>query len=176
MPANEVTDPEVIISDYRTSFIVSKTPSPTLHMPALYSPLEELFNKHITTVAGVWTLEVVLYNAMALEDMLRAIMTFEPAERPAAKQLMASEYMVKLEINNKKYINIYKKIRTQKPIPSAPGRGGWGWMLFDVEVPDFARRSDEVQPERIWVREGRSRQGHVAACGAWALRSTPYLA
>ncbi|EFW20364.1 hypothetical protein D8B26_003243 [Coccidioides posadasii str. Silveira] len=106
MPANEVTDPEVIISDYRTSFIVSKTPSPTLHMPALYSPLEELFNKHITTVAGMWDMgwgetpetcewDVADGEFKALEDMLRAIMTFEPAERPAAKQLMASEYMVK---------------------------------------------------------------------------------
>ncbi|EFW21411.1 hypothetical protein D8B26_001614 [Coccidioides posadasii str. Silveira] len=184
MPANEVMDPEIIISDYGTSFIASKTPSPTLHTPALYSPPEEFFNEHITTAADVWTLGVVLYDAMgerplfetfswdpddiiaemvntlgqlparwwgswtnrseffnldgswitnfqrigtpvfrrlhqrmwdmgrgetpetcewdvaggelkALEDMLRAMMAFEPVERPTAKQLMMSEYMVK---------------------------------------------------------------------------------
>ncbi|KAF2458135.1 kinase domain-containing protein [Lineolata rhizophorae] len=31
----------------------------------------------------------------ALEELLRAMLAFEPAERPTAKQLMASEYMVK---------------------------------------------------------------------------------
>ncbi|TPX24489.1 hypothetical protein DIZ76_013836 [Coccidioides immitis] len=154
------------------------------HTPALYSPPEESFNEHITTAADIWTLGVVLYDAMserplfetfawdpddiiaemvntlgqlparwwgswtnhseffnpdgswitnfqrigtpvfrhlhqrmwdmgrgempeacewdvaggelkALEDMLRAMMAFEPAERPTAKQLMMSEYMVK---------------------------------------------------------------------------------
>ncbi|OJD16090.1 CMGC/SRPK protein kinase [Emergomyces pasteurianus Ep9510] len=182
--ANEVMDPEIIISDYGTSFIVSETLSPTLHTPALYAPPEAFFNDHITPAADVWTLGVVLYEVMgkrplfetfawdpddiiaemvntlgqlpdrwwnswdnrseffnsdgswvtnfkristpdfrrlhqrmwdmgrgetpetcewdvaggefqALEDMLRAMMTFEPAERPTAKQLMSSEYMVK---------------------------------------------------------------------------------
>ncbi|PGH05300.1 CMGC/SRPK protein kinase [Blastomyces parvus] len=186
MPANEMTDPELIISDYGTSFIVSQTPSPTLHTPALYSPPEVFFNERITipTAADVWTLGVVLYDALgerplfetfawdpddiifemtntlgqpparwwnswanrseffnpdglwitnfrristpvfrrlhqrmwdmgrgetpeacewdviggelkALEDMLRAMMRFEPAERPSAEQLLTSEYMVK---------------------------------------------------------------------------------
>ncbi|WEW55519.1 hypothetical protein PRK78_000950 [Emydomyces testavorans] len=185
MPANKMIDPEIIIMDYGTSFIVSKTPSPTLHTPALYSPPEDFFNEHITTAADVWTLGVVLYDVMgerplfetfawdpddiiaemvntlgqlptrwweswtkrskfsnpdarswitnfqrtgppvfrrlhqrmwdmgrgetpetcewdvtggefkALEDMLRAMMIFEPAERPTAAQLMVSEYMVK---------------------------------------------------------------------------------
>lgn len=31
----------------------------------------------------------------ALEDMLRAMMTFEPAERPTADQLLRSKYMAK---------------------------------------------------------------------------------
>lgn len=31
----------------------------------------------------------------ALEDFLRAMMTFEPAERPTADQLLRSQYMVK---------------------------------------------------------------------------------
>ncbi len=44
MPANEVDDPEIIISNYGTSFIVSQTPSPTLHTPAPYSPPEDFFN------------------------------------------------------------------------------------------------------------------------------------
>ncbi|OKL60476.1 hypothetical protein UA08_04215 [Talaromyces atroroseus] len=43
MPANEVDNPEILISDYGTSFIVSQTPSPILHTPALYSPPERLF-------------------------------------------------------------------------------------------------------------------------------------
>ncbi|EDN04048.1 predicted protein [Histoplasma mississippiense (nom. inval.)] len=172
IPANKVIDPEIIISDYGASF------------EGVYSPPEEFFNDHITTAADVWTLGVVLYDALgerplfetfawdpddiiaemvntlgqmperwwdswanrseffnrdgswitnfqristpvfrrlhqrmwdmgrgetqetcewdvasgefkALEDMLRAMMTFEPAERPTAKQLMMSEYMVK---------------------------------------------------------------------------------
>lgn len=185
MPANEMANPEIIITDYGTSFVVSQTPSPTLHTPALYSPPEDFFNEPITipTAADVWTLGVILYDAVgerplfetfawdpddiaemvntlgqlpvrwwdswnnrseffnpdgswitnfqristpvfrrlhkrmwdmgrgetpescewdvaggelkALEDMLRAMMTFEPAERPTAKQLLTSEYMVK---------------------------------------------------------------------------------
>ncbi|OAT02647.1 protein kinase domain-containing protein [Blastomyces dermatitidis ER-3] len=63
-PANEVMDPEIIISDYGTSFIASKAPSPTPHTPTLYSPPEEFFNERITTAADVWTLGVVLYDAM----------------------------------------------------------------------------------------------------------------
>jgi hypothetical protein len=48
MPANEVADPDIIISDYGTSFVVSQTPSPTLHTPALYSLPEDFFNEPIT--------------------------------------------------------------------------------------------------------------------------------
>ncbi|EAS36666.3 CMGC/SRPK protein kinase [Coccidioides immitis RS] len=186
MPANKVADPEILISDYGTSFIASQTPSPTLHTPALYAPPEEFFNKPIAIpkAADIWTLGVVLYDAVgecplfetfawdpddiiaemvntlgdmparwwaawanrseffnpdgswisnfqristpefrrlhqrmwdmgrgetpetcqwdvaagefkALEDMLRSMMTFEPAERPTAKQLLESEYIVK---------------------------------------------------------------------------------
>ncbi|KKZ60280.1 hypothetical protein EMCG_04991 [[Emmonsia] crescens] len=47
MPANEITDPELIISDYGTSFVISQTPSLTLHTPALYSPPEVFFNEPI---------------------------------------------------------------------------------------------------------------------------------
>ncbi|KAK2758675.1 hypothetical protein FQN54_003365 [Arachnomyces sp. PD_36] len=189
MPANEMEDPELIISDYGTSFAVSQTKFPTLHTPALYSPPEVFFNEAITipTAADIWTLGVVLYDVVgerplfetfawdpddiiaemvntlgqlparwwdswanrpeffnpdgswisdfrristpifrrlhkrmwdmgrgetpetcewdvaggefkALEDMLRAMMTFEPAERPTVNQLLASEYMVKWAI------------------------------------------------------------------------------
>ncbi|EFR02617.1 CMGC/SRPK protein kinase [Nannizzia gypsea CBS 118893] len=65
MPANEMKDPEILISDYGTSFIMSKTSSPTLHTLALCAPPEEFFHDHIIgTAADVWTLAVVLYDAM----------------------------------------------------------------------------------------------------------------
>ena len=186
IPANELDNPEVIISDYGTSFIVSQTPSPTLHTPALYAPPEDLFNERITrpTAADIWTLGVNLYEVLgerplfetfawdrddiigemiktlgqppkrwwdswanrpeffeadgswvanfgrigtpvfrrlhqrlwdmgrgeteqtcvwdvsggefrALEEMLRAMMTFEPANRPTVEQLLKFEYMTK---------------------------------------------------------------------------------
>ncbi|PLB52501.1 SR protein-specific kinase Dsk1 [Aspergillus steynii IBT 23096] len=186
MPANELYNPEIITSDYGTSFIVSQTASPTLHTPALYSPPEDFFNEPIIhpTAADVWTLGVNLYEVLgerplfetftwdrddiiaemintlgqppsrwwnswakrseffnedgswvadfrristpvfrrlpqrlwdmgrgetgqtcewdvkggelrALEDLLRAMMAFEPAERPTADQILKSEYMVK---------------------------------------------------------------------------------
>ncbi|KAJ6051001.1 kinase domain-containing protein [Penicillium canescens] len=47
MPANEVHNPEIIISDYGTSFIVADTPTPTLHTLALYSPPEDFFDEPI---------------------------------------------------------------------------------------------------------------------------------
>ena len=185
MPANEVGNPEIIISDYGTSFIISQTTSPTLYTPALYTP-EDLFNEPIIqpNAADIWTLGVNLYEVLgerplfetfawdrddiigemintlgqpparwwsswvnrseffekdgswvadfrristpvfrrlrqrlwdmgrgeteqtcewdvaggelrAMEDLLRAMMTFEPAERPTADQLLRSEYMVK---------------------------------------------------------------------------------
>ncbi|RAH63972.1 kinase domain-containing protein [Aspergillus aculeatinus CBS 121060] len=173
--ATGLEDPEIIISDYGTSFLVSRTPSPTLHTPALYSPPEEFFNEPILrpTAADIWTLGVNLYEVLgerplfetfawdrddivaemvntlgppplrwwnawakrseffeedgtpvfrrlrqrlwdmgrgetgqtctwdvaggelrALEDLLRAMMAFEPTERPTADQLLRSEYMV----------------------------------------------------------------------------------
>lgn len=184
MPANEVTDPEIVISDYGTSFVVFQTPSPMLSTPALYLPPEAFFDDPITPAADIWTLGVNLYEAMgerplfetfawdpddiigemistlgrpparwwgrwakraeffqpdgewipdfkrirtpvfrplhqrlwemgrgetpetcqldvaggelrALEDLLKSMMAFEPAELPTAEQLMASEYMVK---------------------------------------------------------------------------------
>ncbi|OAX83059.1 hypothetical protein ACJ72_02589 [Emergomyces africanus] len=64
MPANELVNPEILIPDYGTSFIVSKTPSPTLRTPALYAPPEEFFNDHIITAVDVWTLGVILHDAM----------------------------------------------------------------------------------------------------------------
>lgn len=66
MPANEVNDPEIITSDYGTSFIVPQTRSPTLHTPALYSPPEDFFNEPIIqpTATDIWTLGVNLYEAL----------------------------------------------------------------------------------------------------------------
>jgi serine/threonine protein kinase len=185
IPANKEHSPEIIISDYGTSFNVSETPTPTLYTPALYSPPEDFLNEPINqpTAADIWTLGVNLYEVLgerplfetfawdrddivgqmintlgqpparwwnswakrskffedgswvtdfrrihtpvfrrlrqrlwdmgrgeteqtcewdvaggeqrALEDFLRAMMTFEPAERPSADQLLGSEYMVK---------------------------------------------------------------------------------
>lgn len=66
VPANELDDQEVIISDYGTSFIVSQTPSPTLHTPALYAPPEDFFHEPITrpAAADIWTLGVNLYEVL----------------------------------------------------------------------------------------------------------------
>lgn len=64
MPASKILDPEIIISDYGTSFVVSQTPSPTLHTPALYAPPEDFFNEPITLAADVWTLGVNLYEVL----------------------------------------------------------------------------------------------------------------
>lgn len=66
MPANEIESPEVILSGYGTSFVISQTPSPTLHTPALYAPPEEFFKEPISipTAADVWTLGVVLYEVL----------------------------------------------------------------------------------------------------------------
>ncbi|KUM64173.1 hypothetical protein ACN42_g2923 [Penicillium freii] len=66
LPANEMDDPEIIISDYGTSFIVSQTPSPTLYTPALYSPPEDFFSEPITrpTAADIWALGVNLYEVL----------------------------------------------------------------------------------------------------------------
>ena len=185
MPANEMNDPEVIISDYGTSFLISGAPLPNLYTPALYAPPEDFFNEPISkpTAADIWTLGVNLYEVLgerplfetfawdpddiiaemintlgqppvrwwrawakrseffeedgswvsdfrristpvfrrlrqrlwemgrgetegtcewdvaggelrALENLLRAMMTFEPRERPTANQLLESEYMV----------------------------------------------------------------------------------
>ncbi|KAJ5109338.1 kinase domain-containing protein [Penicillium angulare] len=185
-PANELYDPEIIISDYGTSFLVAQTPSPTLYTPPLYSPPEDLFNEPIShpTAADIWTLGVNLYDVLgerplfetlswdrdeifgeiidtlgkpplrwwnswldrpqfskedgsridgfdsinppafrrlprrlwdmgrgeteqtcewdvaggelrALEDLLRAMMAFEPTERPTVDQILKSEYVVK---------------------------------------------------------------------------------
>ncbi|GES61049.1 kinase-domain-containing protein [Aspergillus terreus] len=65
IPADEVDDPKVIISDYGTSFIVSEILSPALYTPALYSPPEDFFNEPIQpTTADIWTLGVNLYEVL----------------------------------------------------------------------------------------------------------------
>ena len=66
MPENEMVDPETVISDYGTSFVIPQTPSPTLHTPTFYAPPEKFFKEPITKpkAADVWTLGVNLYEAM----------------------------------------------------------------------------------------------------------------
>lgn len=184
--ASELDNPEIIISDYGTSFKLTETPAPPLQTPVLYSPPEDFFNELITqpTASDIWTLGVSMYEVLgerplfetfawdrddivaemistlgqpperwwkswqncaeffkedgswiddfrristpifrrlhqrlwdmgrgetegtcewdvaggklrALENLLRAMMTFEPGERPTADQLLRSEYMVK---------------------------------------------------------------------------------
>lgn len=186
MLANELDQPEVIISDYGTSFVMSQTLSPTLYTPALYDPPESFFHEPITrpAAADIWTLGVSLHEVLgerplfeifawnrndiigemintlgqpptrwwdswakrsgfseangswvadfgqistsvfrrlhqhlwdmgrgeteqicvwdvaggelhALEEMLKAMMAFEPADRPTAGQLLKFEYMTK---------------------------------------------------------------------------------
>lgn len=64
MPANKIVDPEILVSDYGTSFIVSEELKPSLHTPALYLPPEDFFNEPITPAADVWTLGVNLYEVL----------------------------------------------------------------------------------------------------------------
>lgn len=64
LPANEISDPEVIISDYGTSFIPTQTASPTLHTPALYANPGDFFQEPVTPAADVWTLGVNLYEVL----------------------------------------------------------------------------------------------------------------
>ncbi|POS77421.1 protein kinase domain-containing protein [Diaporthe helianthi] len=64
MPADKVMDPEIFISDYGTSFVVSQEPNPTLHTPALYLPPEDFFSEPVTLAADVWTLGVSLYEVL----------------------------------------------------------------------------------------------------------------
>ncbi|CAJ2509538.1 Uu.00g145640.m01.CDS01 [Anthostomella pinea] len=64
VPADEVSDPEVVICDHGTSFVASATESPTLHTPALYLPPEDFFGEAITTAADIWTLGATLYEVL----------------------------------------------------------------------------------------------------------------
>ncbi|KAK3937505.1 hypothetical protein QBC46DRAFT_217697, partial [Diplogelasinospora grovesii] len=50
MPADQVTDPEIVISDYGASFSASQKPSPSLSLrtPIFYHPPEGLFNEELT--------------------------------------------------------------------------------------------------------------------------------
>ncbi|RYP00068.1 hypothetical protein DL764_006618 [Monosporascus ibericus] len=56
LPARKTFDPEIVISDYGTSFVASQTPSPTLYTPARYAPPEHFFEGPITPAADIWTL------------------------------------------------------------------------------------------------------------------------
>ncbi|KAJ5704292.1 kinase domain-containing protein [Penicillium malachiteum] len=75
MPSNKLHDPEIMISDYGTAFIVEKTPSSTLYTSALYSPPEVLFNEPITrpTAADIWTLGISLYEILGERPLFETI-------------------------------------------------------------------------------------------------------
>lgn len=64
MPAHQIVDPEIVISDYGTSFLVSEESDPRLYTPALYLPPEDFFGEPITLAADVWTLGVNLYEVL----------------------------------------------------------------------------------------------------------------
>jgi serine/threonine-protein kinase SRPK3 len=64
MPANDVANPEIVISDYGTSFFVSQEKTPKLHTFPHYRPPEDFFGDPITLAADVWTLGVNLYEIM----------------------------------------------------------------------------------------------------------------
>ncbi|EQL01125.1 hypothetical protein G6O67_003591 [Ophiocordyceps sinensis] len=62
-PAHKLRDPEILICDYGTSFLVKQTPSPTLCTPIAYSPPEFLFGEPLVRpmAADVWTLGITLF-------------------------------------------------------------------------------------------------------------------
>lgn len=65
MPANKIVDPEILISDYGTSFVVSEESNPSLHIPALYLPPEDFFIEPVTPGTDVWTLGVCLCEVLS---------------------------------------------------------------------------------------------------------------
>ena len=64
LAADKISDPEIVISDYGTSFIPSRTTLPKLYTPALYAPPEYFFGDPITPAADIWTLGVNLYEVL----------------------------------------------------------------------------------------------------------------
>ncbi|KAL4791518.1 kinase domain-containing protein [Aspergillus venezuelensis] len=67
-------DPEIIITDYGTSFVAFQTSSPTLQTPDLYAPPEALFEEPIMipTAADIWTLGVSLYEVLGRRRLFEA--------------------------------------------------------------------------------------------------------
>ncbi|KAF7867350.1 hypothetical protein EAF04_005433 [Stromatinia cepivora] len=64
MPADQILDPEIVICDYGTSFVISEESDQELYTPELYLPPEAFFNEPITPAADVWTLGVNLYEVL----------------------------------------------------------------------------------------------------------------
>ncbi|OAT10505.1 CMGC/SRPK protein kinase [Blastomyces gilchristii SLH14081] len=134
MPANEIAEPEIVISDYGTSFIISQTPSPTLHTPILYAPPEEFFNETITkpTAADIWTLGVNLYDAMG-ERPLFETFAWDPDD-------IIAEMINTLGLPPQRWWNTWAK-RSE----FFEADGSW--------VTDFRRICDPIfrrLPKRIW--------------------------
>ncbi|RYP77389.1 hypothetical protein DL771_001184 [Monosporascus sp. 5C6A] len=72
LPASKTFDPEIVISDYGTSFVASQTPSPTLYTLPLYRPPEGFFGDPITPAADIWTLGVSLYEVLGDRSLFGA--------------------------------------------------------------------------------------------------------
>ena len=134
MPANEIAEPEIVISDYGTSFMVSQTSSPTLHTPILYAPPEEFFNEIITkpTAADIWTLGINLYEALG-ERPLFETFAWDPGD-------IIAEMINTLGQPPERWWNSWTK-RSE----FFEADGSW--------ISDFQRISDPVfrrLPNRIW--------------------------
>lgn len=72
----------------------------TRNIQRIYSPIFRPLHQRMWDMGRGKTPETCEWDVeggelRALEELLRAMLAFEPAERPTAEQLMASEYMVK---------------------------------------------------------------------------------
>lgn len=64
IPGNEVTEPEIRISDFGTSFTMEEADSATLHTPGILLPPEAFFNEKVTSAADIWTLGISIYEIL----------------------------------------------------------------------------------------------------------------
>ncbi|KAM4058797.1 kinase [Hirsutella rhossiliensis] len=99
IPGHRLQGPEILISDYGTSFLVKQTPSPTLYTPALYCPPEALFGDPILLpmAADIWTLGLVLYEVLGERPLFETfgwdrddIIGEMPMVNPAFQAIVAS--------------------------------------------------------------------------------------
>lgn len=75
MQGHQVHDPQILISDFGTSFLVKQTPSPTLYTPALYCPPEAFFGEPLVApmAADIWTLGLTLYEVLGERPLFETL-------------------------------------------------------------------------------------------------------